>query len=85
MTLIAFYEKQGIKIYPGAKRWIIGNLSEMRENEKIRKTNELVEGPFRWMIKNMAKFADKKDEVKDWYPLILLKLMNKVKIYVADP
>jgi hypothetical protein len=77
--LIAFYEKQGIRIFPGAKRPLIGNLIEHLAYKSIRTSEEVVEIKFKWLMDNISRFAgayDKKskDELSKWSPITLMYL-----------
>lgn len=59
---IDFYEKQGVRVYPGARNWVLGNIGEMGEYEKARLSDTVVEVPFKWLLLNINKFVGKKGQ-----------------------
>ena len=51
---IEFYEKQGILVYPGAKKPFIGNVPDFANYEKLAKTDEKTHrGPLVYLVENV--------------------------------
>lgn len=72
-------------MFPGAKTWLLGNYFNLKEYERARMTDEIVENILKWLLVNIRRFADKKDEVQVWNPMTLIYLPGKVKMVVSDP
>ena len=82
---ISFYEKQGVFIYPGAKKWMLGNMNAIWDYMIIRKSNEVVPNPVLWMLHNVKQYAEKKEDVPSWIPVTLIHWPLTTQLYVADP
>ena len=49
-SVIAFYEQQGIKVFPGARRPLVGNLMEHLAYKTVRMSKETVPVKFQWLL-----------------------------------
>ena len=59
-SLIDYYEKQGVVIFPGAKRPYVGNIEEHEVYGKVRSSEEVVGFQYMWLLENIGMFFDKK-------------------------
>ena len=91
-SLIAFYEKQGIRVFPWAKRPLIGNLPEHLAYQKVRMTSETVPVSFQWLLSNISKFEGKTQKAKSesspttpYSPITLMYVFGLLNFFVSDP
>ena len=84
LEILNYYEKQGVKVIPGAKS-LLGNLKDWREYEAIvKKDGNKVEGPFRYILSKMSKGEGHEIYDPARYPLILINLLTDVYIMITD-
>ena len=83
---IDYYEKQGIFVFPGSKRPIVGMVKEIKSYLDARKTDEVVEFEFTWFDRNLHRFVDKKnDNVPEWRGNFLRYMFGYNGVILSDP
>ena len=84
-SVISFYEKQGVHVFPGSRRPIVGAVSEMMAYANARKSDEVVEIDTKWLYNNMSKFLDKKESAPEWSGIWLRYLFGRAELFISDP
>ena len=63
---LSYYEKQGIFVYPGSWRPLVGMINEFNVYQAERESDKVVEVDDKWFFQNIDRFVDKKDNVPNW-------------------
>jgi len=83
--VLSHYEQfAGVTIYPGAKKWFLGNIAAMQGCEEEFKSETLA-GPMHLeMMLNIQKYADKKEDIPEWSPVTATQQLNNIWLLIAD-
>jgi len=73
-----------VTLYPGAKKWFLGNIAAMQGFEEEAKSDTVVGPMHLWMLQNIHKFADKKEDIPEWSPVIASQQLNNIWLFIAD-
>ena len=81
---IYYYKKQGVTIFPGAWRPLIGNLPELALYDKYREAEEPLPIVFKWVLHHFLANDDDNGFKVENHKAILLNFFGKLVIIIPD-
>lgn len=89
---LSFYERQGVVVFPGARRFFFGNSHSLIDYVKMRAEGVTFRGPQGWMAfelfpRKMGHDDSYQSELHQCnnYPIVIVNFQSEPVLWVSDP